>query len=61
MKALGEIYAFVTGGSIVAPVGVIAAALVARFGSGLPAGVHAAVFLGTVIVTFFASTLEDAR
>ena len=61
MKALGEIYGFVTGGSIVAPVGVVAAVLVAHFGSGLPAGVHAAVFFGTVLATFLASTLEDAR
>ncbi|MEO6835355.1 MAG: hypothetical protein ABI231_05540 [Candidatus Tumulicola sp.] len=61
MKILGEIYDFVAGGSIAAPVGAALALLVAHFGSGLAPAVLAAAFFGILLLTFFASTLERAR
>lgn len=50
MKVLREVYDFVTGGSIAAPVGLIVAVLASRYG--------AAAFLGVVLLAFVASTLE---
>ncbi len=53
MKTLVRIYDFVTGGSIVAPIGLAIAIGVARFG--------AAPFFGVLLATFVASTFERVR
>ncbi len=50
MKVVHEVYDFITGGSLVTPIGLIVAILCARFGP--------AVFLAVVLATFVASTLE---
>lgn len=52
MNAIREVYAFVTGGSAVTPFGLVLAIVAARFGAG--------AFLGVLILTFVASTLERA-
>ena len=61
MSALAKIYDFITGGSIVAPVGVVVAILVARFAGGAGASAHAALFFGTLLLTFVAAAFERAR
>jgi hypothetical protein len=61
MKTLANIYDFVAGGSIVAPIGLALAVAAAYFGGALQPSLRAAVFLGILVLTFFASTLERAR
>lgn len=61
MKTINVVVDFVTGGSVVAPIGVLAAFLVAYFGRGLAPGMLAAAFFGTLLLTFLGSTLERAR
>jgi hypothetical protein len=62
MRVFNEIYDFIAGRSIAAPVGVVVALSVAHFaGTALPPATRAAAFLGTLLLTFFASTLEPAR
>ena len=61
MKILNEIYDFVAGGSVVAPIGLAVALLIAHFGAGLAPAVLASTFFGCLLLTFFASTLERAR
>jgi hypothetical protein len=61
VKIARELYDFVTGGSIVAPIGVVLAFLVVHFGSGLAPAALAAVFFGTLLIAFLASVLERAR
>ncbi len=62
MKVLREIYDFVTGGSIVAPVGLVlgvaAAAVCAARGLGVASGV---ALLATLAVTLAGSALERPR
>jgi hypothetical protein len=61
VKALAAIFDFVTGGSVAAPLGTLAAVLVAHFGRGLAPAALATAFFGTLLLTFLASTLERAR
>lgn len=50
MKAIREVYDFITGGSAVTPFGLALALLASRYGAG--------AFLGVVLLTFVASTFE---
>jgi hypothetical protein len=61
VKVLDEIYDFVAGRSVVAPIGVGLAFLVAHFGARFAPATQAAAFFGILLLTFFASTLERAR
>jgi hypothetical protein len=62
LRVFNEIYDFIAGRSIAAPVGVVVALTVARLaGPVLPPATLAAAFLGILLLTFFASTLERAR
>ena len=62
MKLLREIYDFITGGSIVAPAGLAVAIVLARILAGhISPSQLGGAFLGTLLLTFFASTLERAR
>ncbi len=54
MRVLNEIYDFITGGSVVAPIGV-ACALAAAF---LVPSFRAQLLIGIVALTFVASTFE---
>ncbi|HVS46359.1 MAG TPA: hypothetical protein VMS32_06800 [Verrucomicrobiae bacterium] len=58
MKALREVYDFVTGGSIVSPIGAICAIVVVLATSSLDPGLRAAIFLGIIALTLIASTFE---
>ncbi|MHB8148056.1 MAG: hypothetical protein ACYDGM_12460 [Vulcanimicrobiaceae bacterium] len=58
MKALAEIWDFVTGGSIVAPVAVAVAIGFALLPLAIDAAVRTAAFLAIVAAGFVASTFE---
>jgi hypothetical protein len=58
MKALREIYDFVTGGSIVAPIGVAVTIAATLATQTAPPSARAAILLGLTVCTFAASTLE---
>jgi hypothetical protein len=62
MKALRRVYEFVTGGSVVTPIGLIAAMLVTYFCVTHDAGRGAGVaFLVVLALTFLGSAFEIAR
>ena len=61
MKVAAKIYDFIAGGSVAAPIGLAAALAVAYFGAALAPGTRALSFFATLLLTFFASTLERAR
>ncbi|HEY5257493.1 MAG TPA: hypothetical protein VIJ12_03865 [Candidatus Baltobacteraceae bacterium] len=58
MKALREVYEFITGGSIAAPIGLFCAIVAALLTAPLPPGARAALFLAILLLTFVAATFE---
>ncbi len=58
MKALAEIWDFITGGSIVAPAAVVVAVGFALLPLGLAGSIKAAIFLAIVLLGFVGSTFE---
>ncbi|HEY8322086.1 MAG TPA: hypothetical protein VIG46_09895 [Candidatus Baltobacteraceae bacterium] len=58
MKVVHEIYDFVAGGSIAAPVGLAIAILTAVFAPHLDPTVRAATFVAIVVLTLAAATRE---
>ena len=58
MKALREVYEFITGGSIAAPIGVFCAIVAALLASSAQPGARAALFLAILLLTFVAATFE---
>jgi len=61
MKALAEIWDFVTGGSIVAPAAAVVAVGFALLPLGLDGSLKAAIFLAIVLLGFVGSTFERLR
>lgn len=58
MKALREIYEFITGGSIVTPIGAACAIVVVSLTTSLAPGLRAGIFLAILVLTLIASTFE---
>lgn len=58
---LREVYDFITGGSIAAPVGLIVACAFVVFTPGLGAFAHVCVFVAVLLLTLFAAANERVR
>ncbi len=61
MKALAEVWDFITGGSLVAPAAVVVAVGFALLPLGLAGPLKAAIFLAIVLLGFVGSTFERPR
>ena len=61
MNALREIYDFITGGSLVSPIGLALAIGVAVAGAGLPPSMRVAIFTIIIVTTFVAASFERVR
>ncbi len=61
MKALAEVWDFITGGSLVAPAAVVIAVGFALLPLGLAGPLKAAIFLAIVLLGFVGSAFERPR
>ncbi len=61
MKALREVYDFITGGSLVSPIGLGLAVIVTLADAALPPMVRVLLFAGTITATLAAASFERAR
>lgn len=61
MKALAEVWDFITGGSLVAPAAVVVAVGFALLPLGLAGPLKAAIFLAIVLLGFVGSAFERPR
>ena len=58
MKAVREIYDFITGGSIASPIGLALAIAITIFDAGLPVILRGAFFAGIIIASLAVTTFE---